>query len=533
MRRSRRYAVRIGGTTVAETLVAASFCAPCESENIAAQTAAIRRREQGPDPFVAGSVPEPLAEQAAAATAPAYVRAEEDGTIARWEGVIAVEGKPTGDGRLIELDALYWGELPIPLRWDIEDDGEHRGAVVVGLIEEIERRPGGEEGCSEIYGRGFVDLVSENGYEAARLLAKEMLRGVSIDPDDVDFEIRVAGEIYDDLMIIEPIAEGEEDPSENGELAEDPAPRDAEGRVTVAEIRSDDEMMVISEARIRAATLVDTPAFVQARIALCGDLPARPAPASIPEALVASAAIAAPVRPPAAWFANPKFSGPSPLTVREDGRVLGHIALWDTCHTGIASSCVTPPRSATSYSWFRTGVLLADDGSEITVGQITLDTGHAGPSLGATAAVAHYDNTGRAVADVTAGEDAYGPWIAGALRPGVSVEALRALRGSKMSGDWRRIGGNLELCAVLAVNMPGFPVPRSFVASGRAESLFVPIRMNTAPDPSEAAGGELSNGERAELRSLLASAERERRAEASELHIRVAADALARSVRYG
>jgi hypothetical protein len=42
-----------------------------------------------------------------------------------------------------------------------------------------------------------------------------------------------------------------------------------------------------------------------------------------------------------------------------------------------------------------------------------------------------------------------------------------------LSGDWRRIGGNLELVAALAVNVPGFPVPRprGLVASGSMQSL--------------------------------------------------------------
>jgi hypothetical protein len=45
---------------------------------------------------------------------------------------------------------------------------------------------------------------------------------------------------------------------------------------------------------------------------------------------------------------------------------------------------------------------------------------------------------------------------------------VRLLRGSTLSGDWRGVDGNLELIALLAVNVPGFPVPRTraLVASG-------------------------------------------------------------------
>jgi hypothetical protein len=49
-----------------------------------------------------------------------------------------------------------------------------------------------------------------------------------------------------------------------------------------------------------------------------------------------------------------------------------------------------------------------------------------------------------------------------------------------MSGDWRRIGGNLELMAVLAVNLPGFPVLRTkaLVASGATQTLLLPIESD-------------------------------------------------------
>ena len=43
-------------------------------------------------------------------------------------------------------------------------------------------------------------------------------------------------------------------------------------------------------------------------------------------------AAAAPVAPPASWFDQPKFSGPTPLTITPEGRVYGHAALWGTWH---------------------------------------------------------------------------------------------------------------------------------------------------------------------------------------------------------
>lgn len=174
--------------------------------------------------------------------------------------------------------------------------------------------------------------------------------------------------------------------------------------------------------------------------------------------------------PPAVWFDNPGLPGPTPLTVTQDGRVFGHLAKWGTCHVGLPG-CVTPPTSRTSYAFFHTGEVVSREGRTIEVGKVTLGTGHADPEAGFRAAADHYDHSGACVAVVRAGEDEYGIWVAGSTTPECDATKLAALRRSPLSGDWRRIGANLELVAALAVNVPGFPVPRSRVASGRAMSL--------------------------------------------------------------
>lgn len=173
-----------------------------------------------------------------------------------------------------------------------------------------------------------------------------------------------------------------------------------------------------------------------------------------------------PVHPPREWFDDPGFSRLTPLTVLDTGRVLGHLAGWDSCHTGFPGECVRPPRSPSGYAYFLLGEVECSDGSRVACGQITMHTGHAQLRDSAAAARAHYDHTGVAVADVAAGEDAYGPWLAGALRPSISAEDRRALSGAKLSGDWRSQGGALELLGILAVNVPGFVIPRARVASG-------------------------------------------------------------------
>ena len=81
--------------------------------------------------------------------------------------------------------------------------------------------------------------------------------------------------------------------------------------------------------------------------------------------------------------------------------------------------------------------------------------------------VEHYDNTGTCVADIRCGEDKFGIWMAGQLRPGLTEKQIREFRAAAVSGDWREIGGQSEFVAALAVNVGGFPIPRlGFAASG-------------------------------------------------------------------
>jgi 2'-5' RNA ligase len=180
-----------------------------------------------------------------------------------------------------------------------------------------------------------------------------------------------------------------------------------------------------------------------------------------------------PTSPPLEWFGNPNLTGPTPITVTEDGRVFGHAAAWNSCHTGFADTCVSPPFE-NDYGYFTTGEVLTAEGHRVAVGQITLGTSHAATrGLSVAKAIDHYGDTGTAVADVTAGADDHGIWIAGAVRPSCSMDHVQALRASALSGDWRRIGGALRMVALLAVNVPGFPIPRvgTALSSGKQMSL--------------------------------------------------------------
>lgn len=187
-----------------------------------------------------------------------------------------------------------------------------------------------------------------------------------------------------------------------------------------------------------------------------------------PEALLASSF---PVAPPDEWFEPQSLPGPTPLTVTADGRVTGHAWLWGTCHQGVGDRCVVPPRTAAGYRYFANGSVLTASGRSVKVGKITKGTGHASTRLGWIPAADHYDNTGTVVAAVAVHEDMFGGQLAGAIVPNASEMDVAELRRSPISGDWRRINGNLELVAALAVNTPGFPIV-SLSASGDTDCIM-------------------------------------------------------------
>jgi hypothetical protein len=355
--------------------------------------------------------------------------------------LVIPEGKESGDGRIFDKGVIVMRDLPLPLLWQIKTGQGHDGSVVVGQITHMERV---EDGIGNAVG---VFDTGEYGKEAERLVRHGFIRGVSADMDMFEAD--------------------EEEASEDSEKIE-------AGRI------------VIKNARIMAVTIVPKPAFQECYIQIVDDdneleedavaVPdgiyvdgVNPLDAS---ALVACGMVAGaiPVEPPAEWFENQKLDKATPLTITDEGRVFGHIAAWHVDHIGMAFG-TRPPRSRSKYSYFHTGVIRTAEGKDVPVGQLTLAGGHAGLEASAEEAVRHYDDTASAFADVHAGEDAYGIWVSGALRPGTTPEQIRAARASAPSGDWRPIKGHLELVAVCQVNVPGFPIARARVASGQVMAL--------------------------------------------------------------
>lgn len=341
-----------------------------------------------------------------------------------WEGRLAPVGEPTGDGRVFNEDGDFrFREFPLPLLWQ-ESTGEgHDSSRVVGTI------TGGE-----ITGEGVManGVIFEDEEKVLHLLESGVIRP-SVDLCDM----------VCDLMETE----------------------DGEG-----------ELLRVSSATVMAATLVAKPAFENVGIWVTGDeVEAGPEV----EALTASAG--APVleltRYDGALFADPGLSAPTPVTVTEQGRVFGHLALWDSCHVGMPGRCVTPPHSASGYSAFHQSTVQTEEGP-LAVGRLTVGGGHADARAGVRAAAEHYDQTGATWAFVRAGEDDHGIWVAGQVHPEATASQVQAGSSAPLSGDWRRVGGGMELVAALSVSTPGFPVRREYTdVSGAVGSLVAAAQI--------------------------------------------------------
>jgi 2'-5' RNA ligase len=324
--------------------------------------------------------------------------------------IVVPEGVWSGDRRKFSKESLEFKEPPIPLLWQKQTDEGHKGSVTVGKITSIERMENGLGNAEGVFD------IHPDAVEATRQVKDKYLTGVSGDVDQFKFEMS----------------------------------EDEDGQ----------EALQIDHGRLVAATLVAKPAFQEATIELVAEDGEEPV-------IVASAG---PLLPPKAWFDDPKLTEPTMLEVTDDGRVFGHIAEWNTPHT--ANPRLRPPRNFSNYKYFNRKPVRTAEGVDVRVGQLTLVGGHADLSLDPMNATKHYDDTRSAVADVTVGEDEFGIWAAGAMRPDVTPEQIRAFRASEPSGDWRMRDGAMELLACCQVNTAGFPImPRALVASGEVVAL--------------------------------------------------------------
>jgi hypothetical protein len=445
------------------------------------------------------------------------------GETAAWEGILVVEGVVTGDGREFSAGSLTWpdpvGTL-LPISWQKASIGGHDGSVVVARIDQMWRDPADP---TIIRASGVFDLGSVDGAEAYRQVKDGFLSGISVDVDSIKDS---------DVELVYPPTEST---GEDGQAAEDDSLAMLFGPPP--------DKTVFHAGRVRGATLVALPAFVEAQIALVAQQPALTASASnvcqqvnriaphlrksgefdvtlgarqiglllsspalkmsamqrhaiyqhlashltelgltaqpfslnamsdeVRMSLIAAGDTVTIPRPPTTWFHDPELAGQGGLVIEDPSpefgglrRIYGYAAHFGTCHIAYPDACVTAPHES-NHDHYMLGDVLTADGDHVSVGSITLGTGHASTfGIGAREATEHYDNTGTAVADVAVGNDEFGIWVAGYVRPGVAEAKVNELRAAKLSGDWRRLGGKLRLVALLAVNVPGFPVPRTSI----------------------------------------------------------------------
>jgi hypothetical protein len=246
--------------------------------------------------------------------------------------------------------------------------------------------------------------------------------------------------------------------------------------------------LLITQGRVRAATLVSIPAFAETSRPL--ELIAQEVTEeTVAEDTKRAAALIASTGtlPSVSAFTLPELTGPTPITWDwENGRVFGHIATWQTCHVGYSDVCVTAPKDESGgYAAFNRFPVETEDGGTVWAGRITVGGRHAGLDLDAARTMSIYDSKTTA-AYVRAYEDEFGIVVSGSIELPADSPERAAIDRRKVSGDWRETANGLSLVEVLALSPgprrhaePGFPIPGTFSRQGRQVALTAAL----GPDP--------------------------------------------------
>jgi 2'-5' RNA ligase len=389
----------------------------------------------------------------------------ESATLVEWDGVLTLEGLESGDGRMFKFGSLDWAPLPLKLMYQPANTGGHSNSVLVGQITHVYR-----DG-NQIMGRGIIDLEAKTaegyaiGREVYRLMSESYLNGVSVDVDkvkDADVELKYSTEA--------------------------PGPFDKP------------TMTVFNRGRIRGATLVAFPAFVEASIHLTGEVLTASAVGEVltmtdcgcdgQPLTAASHTITIPDVPPAWWFSEPtdvEIKGA--LTITDEGRVFGQLAPKGVTHRSVKRQ--VPAKVDYSRFMGAETLVAGADGQihRVVSGPITFNCGHASTDPLEYGTLEnrrnHYDNSCSVFADIAIGEDKDGNvWVAGAVKPWATGEQIQQAMSCRLSGDWQphpdRAGVN-EFIAALLVPVPGFATARKeasvTVRDGALVSSVVPVEF--------------------------------------------------------
>lgn len=354
-----------------------------------------------------------------------------------WKAVLIEEGIRTSDHRLVEPGALGWRALPLTLGYQsTQPDGfnGHGGAVASGRIETIERVPHPSvEGANRLLATGAF-TADDDGVEAARAVRDQKVRGISADVEAI--EVRYDAEIDAD----------------SGELVS--------------------ETEVLVDGRVMGGVVTGHPAFADALIEVDGDVvEAEPEPSADDGEAIAAAA-----RPGISsdFFADLNLERLTPFTVEAipgiEGtfEVFGHIGARNVCHLGLPG-CRTIPIDGNGYSYFHLKSFETTDLGKIDVGVLTLGGFHSTLRDLADRDIFElqrsFEDMESVACYVRAGHDEFGVWIHGVTRAGMTTEDVELLTASNPSGEWKPIRGRDSLVRVHNVPVPGFPVPRTLVAS--------------------------------------------------------------------
>ena len=407
-----------------------------------------------------------------------------------WEGPLVVEGVESGDGRLFALGSLDWAQLPMPLMYQPANTGGHSGSFAVGEINHAVRRG------DKIFGRGKIFATALNGEHGDGIRTTMKVGGVSVDVDKVkDADVEM---VYDD----------------DGEFGASPFAKP--------------EMTIFHRGRIRGATLVAYPAFVEAKLRFTGTLgdaatetveAATDVPVKVTKQscgcnhgeveldefsdedetalVVASAAddsshtITIPNVPPAHWFSEPtdvEVSGA--LTITDEGRIYGLVAPAGVTHRNVKTRVPTN----LDFSRFHKAETIVRGGGRVVTGVITADCGHAPTENYGTFAKRreHYDNSCSVLANARVGYSRNGNiWVAGALNPGASAEQVAQALGCTLSLDVQPHPdrpGVREFIAAHLVPVPGFPMARSKPSAQYSDGVLsaaaLPVAYVDQPRPA-------------------------------------------------
>lgn len=184
---------------------------------------------------------------------------------------------------------------------------------------------------------------------------------------------------------------------------------------------------------------------------------------------------------PAAYFADFRPKGKTPLTVTEEDenglrRVYGHVAPYGVCHRSDMGACFQYPKDVDKqHKGFHTGqVVTLSDGSTVRVGALTIGGKHIDATLSKQGVDfrevnRHRDDANTVFSMVRAWEDSFGLAVSGVVMPGADQDTLLRAAASSPSVELWPSGHGRTLVGIHLVPTPAWPVAAS--AGGDSQTL--------------------------------------------------------------